>query len=170
MRRSVALVNFALTGRVGEKLGFAMIILYIFAAVFVAAALAARFTPADVAKWHVAPKNAPDPGEGGVKLVGDKAPTFDGGPRATLERLDRIAMATPRTVRFAGSFETGMITYQTRTFFWGFPDYTTVAAIGMVEGCKIAAVARLRYGRKDFGVNKTRLDGWIAALSDAKEA
>lgn len=146
-----------------------MIVLYIFAAVFVAAALAARFAPADPAKWHVAPKDAPDPGEGGVKMVGDAAPTFDDTPKAVLARLDRIAMATPRTVRFAGSVEKGMVTYQTRTFFWGFPDYTTVAAVGMTSGSRIAAVARLRYGKRDFGVNKTRLEGWLATLGATNE-
>ncbi len=170
MRRAVALVNFARTGRVGEKPGISMIVLYIFAAIFVAAALCARFAPADPAKWHIAPKDAPDPGEGGVKVIGATAPTFETGPRATLERLDRIAMATPRTKRFAGDVESGMITYETRTLFWGFPDYTTIAPVGMVEGCKITAVARLRYGRKDFGVNKTRLDGWLETLSGANES
>jgi uncharacterized protein (DUF1499 family) len=54
----------------------------------------------------------------------------------------------------------GRITYITRTKIIGFPDYTTVQQDGDV----LRIHGRLRFGRKDFGVNKARVDGWLAQM------
>jgi uncharacterized protein (DUF1499 family) len=91
--------------------------------------------------------------QGGVIRVVEAGP--DG-----LAKLDELAQATPRTTVLAGSVEDGMITYVTRTQVIGFPDYTTVQQDGDV----LRIHARLRFGRSDFGVNRDRVDGWLAAL------
>ena len=78
-----------------------------------------------------------------------------------MSRLDRIIRDTPRTVVLAGTPEEGMITYITRSRLWGFPDYTTVEARpGM-----IVIHGRLRFGSSDVGVNRARIDGWLATLA-----
>ena len=80
--------------------------------------------------------------------------------QALLAKLDGIALASPRTQRIAGSAETGRITWQTRSAFWGFPDYTTAesGATGVV------VFARQRFGAADWGVNAARLSAWISRL------
>ena len=90
---------------------------------------------------------------GGVLRVAETGP--DG-----LAKLDAYARATTRTSVLAGSVGEGMVTYITRTKVFGFPDYTTAQQ----DGDTLRIYARLRFGRRDFGVNKSRVDGWLALL------
>ena len=112
-----------------------------------------RLAPSDPARWHAVPRGAdPDLANGVVRIV----ETGPGG----LAGLDAIAHETPRTKVLAGSVEEGMVTYVTRTRVFGFPDYTTVQQ----EGDLLGIYARSRFDRKDFGVNRERIDGWLALL------
>ena len=118
-----------------------------------------RLAPTDTAKWHKMP-DAAEPGdtagEGSFRAVRRiTAPAAE-----VLAALEQRALATPRTVLLAGSAEEGMITFQTRSLFWGFPDYTTVA----VEGNLLVIYGRLRFGRSDLGVNRARIKGWLETL------
>jgi hypothetical protein len=83
-----------------------------------------------------------------------------GSPADLLSRLDTIAMATPRTIRLAGSPTDGRITWETRSLIWGFPDYTTAE----IRADGLYIFARQRFGIKDFGVNPARLSDWLAQL------
>lgn len=110
-----------------------------------------RLAPDDAARWHHLPDSVEnrDMTGGVMRLVpGD------------LDALDRIIRATPRTHVLAGSVAEGMVTYVTRSKVFGFPDYTTVAQ----RGDDLAIHARLRYGTSDMGVNKARVEGWLATL------
>lgn len=110
-----------------------------------------RFAPDDVARWHISPEATEDRDlEGGVMraVPGD------------LAALDAIIRAEPRTRVLAGSVDSGMVTYITRSKVLGFPDYTTVQQ----RGDTLALYARLRYGKSDMGVNKARVERWLAAL------
>ena len=112
-----------------------------------------RFSPNDPARFHVDVDPVPKRMEGGVIEV------IPGDAR-TLQALDRIARATPRTRLFAGSPATGHVTYITRSRLWGFPDFTTV----QLHGDQIAIHARLRFGRGDMGVNSARVADWLQRL------
>ncbi len=113
-----------------------------------------RLAPSDPARWHVVREITADRDlEGGVlRRVETGA---DG-----LARLDKVARAWPRTRILAGSVDEGMITYVTRSAVLGFPDYTTVRQVdGWLE-----VNARLRFGRSDFGVNRARIEAWLAQI------
>lgn len=69
-------------------------------------------------------------------------------------------MTTPRTLRLAGSVAEGRITWETRSLFWGFPDYATAE----VRPDGLYNYARLRFGSSDFGVNAARLQDWLSRL------
>jgi hypothetical protein len=136
-----------------------------------------RLAPSDPARWHVVPEMSgrngwtfPPPGadavtdeEGGARAG---LTVLGQGPEDVLARLDAIAIKTPRTVRLAGSPEAGMVTWVTRSAFFGFPDYTTAAARAEGPVTVVAVHARQRFGRRDFGVNAARLRNWIARLTD----
>ncbi|SEK34917.1 Protein of unknown function [Roseovarius nanhaiticus] len=110
-----------------------------------------RLAPDDTARWHKLPETVGDKDlEGGVmrRVQGD------------LAALDAIIRAEPRTQVLAGSVEEGMVTYITRSRVFGFPDYTTVAQ----RGGDLVIHARLRYGKSDMGVNKARVERWLAAM------
>lgn len=129
-----------------------------------------RLVPSDPDDWHVNPRKADDPGQGGVLLLpGPEAKTYRATPKTLLSVFDRIAMAAPRTETLAGSVPTGRITYVARTKWLRFPDYITVAAVPVEGGSQLAVYSRSRFGKSDLGVNRKRLDRWLEELQSAVE-
>ena len=131
-----------------------MTVLWILLAIIVVGFGYIRLAPSDPARWHTAPQVSADADlTHGVKRL------VTTGPEG-LGQLDAIIRSSPRTSVLAGSVEEGMVTYITRTKVIGFPDYTTVQA----DGDQLKIYGRLRFGRSDLGVNRDRVDGWLAAL------
>lgn len=123
-----------------------------------------RFAPTDMARWHELP-DASGPGDTtgqgsflAVRRI--SAPAAE-----VLAMVEQRALATPRTQLMAGSVAEGMITFQTRSLLWGFPDYTTVA----VQGDLLVIYGRLRFGQSDMGVNKARVESWLETLAPLTE-
>ena len=113
-----------------------------------------RLAPSDPSVWKTDPQVLSDQDlRDGVRR------RFEG-DEEMMARLERIILSSPRTDKLAGSVEEGRVTYITRSKWMGFPDYTTVQ---LVDG-DIELYARLRFGRSDLGVNKARVDGWLATL------
>lgn len=113
-----------------------------------------RLAPVDPFDWNTQPElNEDKEFRGGVFRV------VRTGPEGLLN-FNQIATSAPRTKLLAGSVEEGMATYVTRTQVIGFPDYTTAAQ----DGDLLKVYARLRFGRSDLGVNKARIDSWLADL------
>ncbi|WP_170363311.1 DUF1499 domain-containing protein [Ruegeria arenilitoris] len=129
-------------------------VLWLVVAAVVGLGLYVRLAPSDPARWHVQVV-----AEAGRDLPGGVIRAVQTGPDG-LARLDQVARATPRTTVLAGSVDAGLITYVTRSRVFGFPDYTTAQQ----EGDTLRIYGRLRFGRRDFDVNRTRVDGWLAAL------
>lgn len=127
-----------------------------------------RIAPTEPEAWHVDPADpALRDGADGTLIRADadlKSPVFDETPEALLAKLDMVAMETPRTRRLAGGVEEGRITYMTRSLIFGFPDFTTVTTEPSDPGARVVAFGRQRFGRSDLGVNRERLEGWLAAL------
>lgn len=127
-----------------------------------------RLAPTNPALWHVAldprPQDMAAPSPDKVTALPNGAYVdLTAAPdqtQALLAKLDGIALATPRTIRIAGSAETKRITWQTRSAFWGFPDFTT--AESTPNG--VTLYARQRFGKGDWGVNAARLTAWISKL------
>ena len=138
---------------------------------FVAAQAYVRLSPTDPSAWHVDPFTATTPGDRGYLLLpGPGGVDADGrSPQALLAALAKVAADTPRTKRVIGDPETGRITWETRSAFWGFPDYTTAATRPGPDGeAEIAILARSRFGSGDFGVNRARVNAWVEALEAAQ--
>ena len=128
----------------------------------------------DPARWHVDPATARpggNPNEYFAAPPGATAAPADAetrlypeSPRALLARFDAIARAQPRTRVVAGDPDSLMITYVQRSRVFGFPDYLTVKAVFTEGGAGLIIWSRARYGRGDFGVNRARVEAWLAAL------
>lgn len=135
--------------------------------VIVAAFVYVRLAPHDAAAVHVqAEPRAPGdyPAAGGFIAVRQ----ITASPEDVLQALTQVAMETDRTVALMGTVDAGMVTFVTRSKVMGFPDYTTVSIIpaGTIDnaGSLLMIEGRLRYGKSDLGVNKARIEGWLAAL------
>lgn len=132
-----------------------------------------RLAPSDPRVWHIDPTDPSLRAGEGRFLLRDGAdapsPIYGSSPEAVLVRLAEIIEATPRTRILAGSPAEGRMTFQTRSAVMGFPDYTTVATLPEGEGgSRLVIYARLRFGQRDFYVNKTRVEGWLVALAEAE--
>ena len=128
-----------------------------------------RLAPSDPGRWHVdmaAPGFQP-PHNAHVFCI-RLGSRYDpaGDMTAVLARLDAIAMATPRTVRLAGSAETGRITWITRSVLMGYPDYTTAQ---VMPGAGLCVMGRQRFGSEDLGVNARRIGAWMQDLLGLQE-
>lgn len=126
-------------------------VLIVLAVLLVLSAAYIRLASHNLEKVHVAPDVASDEIlTNGVKRQSE----------GDIFALHDVIMAEPRTKLLAGGPDTGLVTYVTRTAFWGFPDYTTV----QTTQTGLNVYGRLRFGRSDFGVNAARVDRWINAL------
>ncbi len=119
-----------------------------------------RLAPSDPVVWNVDPMVTAD-----QDLAGGVRRRLEGG-QDVFEALDRIILATPRTELLAGSVGDGRITYITRSQWMRFPDYTTV----QLDGDQVELYARQRFGQSDLGVNKARVEDWLAQLPKPAES
>lgn len=120
-----------------------------------------RLAPVDVARWHR--WDQPDRPPGHYPAEGSHLAVLET-DRAAFEALLAVIAATPRTRRIAGSAAEGMVTWETRSRIWGFPDYATVRYRDGPGQGELAIHARLRFGRGDMGVNRARIDAWLGAV------
>ena len=122
-----------------------------------------RLAPVDAARWHVA---ADVSGLGHMPATGGHIwrGALKGDGSDEMAELDRIIRATPRTRVIAGTLGEGMITYETRSKLWGFPDYTTLSVGSGEAGQRVVEIySRLRFGTSDLGGNRDRIMGWLKA-------
>jgi len=124
-----------------------------------------RFAPTDADDWHIDPATANDPGPSGYRLIARDAPRFPADPDTVLEALLAIARAEPRVRRLDGSVDEGMLTFVAGTKWIGFRDYMTFKAVDEGSATKLSVTSRSRYDfGSDWGVNRERLERWIAEL------
>ena len=121
--------------------------------------------PRDFATAHGSVE-MPGPGDGiwGHGAGAHISVSRDAAPETALAEIDAVIRSTPRTDVVAGGVEDGIVTYTTRTAFWGFPDLTTVEAVADGQGARLNIRAGLWIGKYDLGVNEARVVGWLQAL------
>lgn len=82
--------------------------------------------------------------------------------------LRTVASAEPRTYPAAAFPDRGQLDWVVRSAVWNFPDLVTgqVLADGP-DAARLILYSRSVYGYGDFGVNRRRLEHWLAALHAA---
>ncbi len=100
-----------------------------------------------------------------------ESPVLPLAPAALLDAIKRIALAEPRTIVAAARPEANQIEFVQRSRLFRFPDTITVEAVPLgpapsgAERSGLAIFSRARYGIRDFGVNRARIERWLAALT-----
>jgi hypothetical protein len=95
-----------------------------------------------------------------------ESPVFDL-PARELEAL-WLAMVVrqPRTVQTAHYQGLRQYDFVQRSELMRYPDTITVRFIPLDDGrATLAIYSRAHYGRKDFGVNRARIEAWLAELA-----
>jgi hypothetical protein len=101
----------------------------------------------------------------GTARVDGAAPVFAVPAPALLQAVRAFLAAQPDLVRVASDDAAMQDRYVARTARMRFPDTINVRVVPVGEGrSTLALYSRSQIGRKDFGVNKARLDGWLAGL------
>lgn len=151
-------------------------ILAIAIALPVAASIYFRTVSDDPAVWHADPLTATRTGSPNDYVVAppglrDDADRVAGvhpiPPKDLLFQFDSVASPTSR--RLAGSLDDLHITYVQRTPLMGYPDYISVKAVETGDGSALVIFSRSRFGESDFGVNKSRIDNWLAQIGEAAQ-
>jgi uncharacterized protein (DUF1499 family) len=132
------------------------------------AALYVRSVEMDPAVWHADPTLGERTGRPNDALAGDSgdlsAPILPGTVAEVATRVDAVALAEPRVERIAGTPEEGWMTYVQRSALMGYPDAVSVRVLPEGDGARVVIWSRSRFGQSDMGVNRERIDRWLAAL------
>ena len=85
-------------------------------------------------------------------------------PAVVAEALARVAQAQPRT-RVLWRSEDGLaFTAVQQSRLMRFPDFVSVEVRAAEGGSVVLAYSRSVFGRGDHGVNRARVEGWMAQL------
>ena len=89
---------------------------------------------------------------------------FDLEPDVLREALRGVALAEPRTQELYVGPDALRLRFVQRSALMGYPDIIDALIAPREEGSTLALYSRSLVGRKDFGVNRARLERWLAAL------
>jgi predicted RNA-binding protein with RPS1 domain len=83
---------------------------------------------------------------------------------ALFAAVQRVAASQPRTFALASDPARLAASYVARSAVWNFPDVISVQVAPRGATSTLALYSRSLYGYADFGVNRARLETWLAAL------
>lgn len=96
------------------------------------------------------------------------SPVFATGAEPVLEAVKRVALAEPRTDLVGEDRARHQLEFVQRSKIFRFPDRVTVEAVPVgAGGTALAIYSRAKLGIRDFGVNRARVERWLAALAAA---
>ena len=94
-----------------------------------------------------------------------ESPVFDVSLEALRSHWDAVIAEQPRVARLAEAGD--QVDYVQRTAMVRFPDLITVRFIALTPAQSTLAIySRSIYGSSDFGVNRERIEAWLAALDE----
>lgn len=95
-----------------------------------------------------------------------ESPIFSCDAKTLIQRIRSHALAQPRTGLIEESGDGLALELVQRSAVFRFPDLISVRAIEVPgQGSRVAIYSRARYGIRDFGVNRARVESWLAALA-----
>ncbi len=111
----------------------------------------------------------------GLSPINRPSPVYTASPTRLLAAFESVAMADRDTWLLTRWSDQILIVQRTRWLRW--PDLIQARALPMAEGrAALAVYSRSVYGSNDFGVNRARVERWLATLdqvianSDAKNS
>ena len=103
--------------------------------------------------------------------VDGPAPEFELDPDRLIAAFRAMARAQPRTVETGFDAALRQAACVQRSKLFRFPDTVTARAVELAPGrAALAIYSRSRYGRRDFGVNRNRVEDWLRQLRAAVAA
>ena len=91
-------------------------------------------------------------------------PLYPVPPERLFETMKALAVTFPRTWLLADWPELLQAQWVERSALLGFPDLIVAQAVPREGGSGLLLFSRSRYGWSDMGVNRRRVESWIAGL------
>ncbi len=96
-----------------------------------------------------------------------QSPVFEVSVERLAGRWRQVIVAQPRVELLAEDPDERQFDYVQRSARWRFPDIITLRLIPLSPSLSTLAVySRAVYGRRDFGVNRERIEVWVGALGE----
>ena len=96
------------------------------------------------------------------------SPVFDEPASSLRDRWMRMVARHPRIRLISEDVDGLQFVFEQRSLVLRFPDTITVRFIALDGGrATLAIYSRSHYGYGDFGVNRQRIESWLASLSDS---
>jgi uncharacterized protein (DUF1499 family) len=93
------------------------------------------------------------------------SPVFAKTPDQVLDALKKVALAEPRTSVLSEDRAARQLALVQKSKTFRFPDFITAEAVPIGPGqTALAIYGRAKLGIRDFGVNRARIERWLAAL------
>jgi uncharacterized protein (DUF1499 family) len=93
------------------------------------------------------------------------SPIFTIGADRLYRAFARLIAAEPRIVTLRNETQQRRVVLLQRSAVFGFPDIVTVEIVALGPGrSSLMLYSRARYGRRDFGVNRRRVEAWLDRL------
>ncbi len=93
-----------------------------------------------------------------------ESPVFAVAPEALMQALRQAIEAEPRTELAAEAAALNQAVFVQRSAIFRFPDTVWVQSVALSDGASIIIYSRSNYGYGDFGVNRERVERWLALL------
>lgn len=108
------------------------------------------------------------PDLGGRAKADRDSPVFAIPASKLKEIVGRVAQSEPRTVLVSDQTSSDHARYVVRSALLRFPDLVDIRIIARDDFASTLAIySRSRVGRRDFGVNRRRIERWIARIDRA---
>ncbi len=90
--------------------------------------------------------------------------TYDVPPQALYAAVTKLAEGSPRTFKLVRYDELREAAYVSRSRVFNFPDTIEVKVSGKDNASTLVIYSASKYGSSDFGVNRKRVEAWLAQL------
>lgn len=98
------------------------------------------------------------------------SPTYGVSAEVLFETAREVLAAEPRTRILAVFREERQLALEQRSALFGFRDSIWVQAVERKDGSSLLMYSRSNVGYWDLGVNRNRIETWLAAIGKAVEA
>ena len=96
-----------------------------------------------------------------------ESPVFGRDPAAVYAAIKAVALDQPRVQLLSDDPTRRKLELVQRTRIVRFPDFVSIEVVPAEgQGSTILVYSRAKFGIRDFGVNRRRIDRWLALLAD----
>lgn len=120
-----------------------------------------RYAPSNPEAWHVDPEPPAPRRKRNYHQILTRP--FEMDRHDLLQAFHDVAIEHGAEI-LAGSLDAAHVTYIIRSELLKYPDYISVKIDAEPEESRLWIYSRSRYGQRDFGVNRRRVEAWVEAL------